>query len=119
ARSVDAVVFTYDVYSFLPDREERVQVLAGMRAWLRPGGTVFLSARTVQSAWARSILTAQRVRWGTSFGASHTRWIASDGSLRRSFVQVFSGSRLRGEIESAGMRAGDLAGGHVVLEAAR
>ena len=123
AGSVGAILFTYDVYSFLPDATDRVRVLARMREWLAPGGVVFLSARRVQTAYGRFILTTQRLARGrvrgSAWGASHTRWIAPDGSMRRSFVQVFPPARLRREIESAGFRAGDFEGGHVVLEAGR
>ncbi len=39
--SLDAVLFTYDVYSFIPTAGERVTVLTDIGNWLRPGGGGF------------------------------------------------------------------------------
>jgi SAM-dependent methyltransferase len=119
AGSLDGVVFTYDVYSFLPRRRERVAMLQRMRAWLRPGGIVFLSARRLLSLFDRMVLGLQwtslsragDVEWGDS----HTRWIPDDGRMRRSFVHVFSTTRLRAEVADAGYRMEPWEGGHAVL----
>ena len=118
-RSLAGVLFTYDVYSFLPRAEERVALLGRMRSWLRTDGVVFLSARRVSTIYERAILTLQWMagrRWeNIRWGDSHTRWIAPDGLLRRSFIHVFSDRQLRSEIAAAGYRAGPWAGGHAVL----
>src|SRR5262249_7184303 len=45
AASLGAVIFTYEVYSFLPRTAQRIRLLSDMRAWLEPGGKIFLSAR--------------------------------------------------------------------------
>jgi SAM-dependent methyltransferase len=115
----DGVLFTYDVYSFLPGRRERVELLRRIAGWLRPGGVVFLSARRLRSAYERLVLLVQwlvRQRVGeTEWGDSHTRWIPSDGRMRRSYVHVFSPAQLRVETEAAGFRAGPWVGGHGVL----
>jgi len=117
--SLGAVLFTYDVYSFIPRRRDRVRLLRRMRSWLRPDGVVFLSARRVSSIQSRSILALQwfalqrtvEAEWGDS----HTRWIANDGSLRRSFVHVFTTAGLRTEAEQAGFRPARWVEGHGLL----
>jgi SAM-dependent methyltransferase len=125
------VVFTYDVYSFLPTRSARVRVLARLRSWLAPGGAVLLSARRAATLWERTVLTVQwlaavkevkgsSLDLGHSLGVpewgdSHTRWIASDGTLCRSFVRVFTRGQLRREAAEAGLRMGPWEGGHAVL----
>jgi len=121
AGSLGGVFFTYDVYSFLPGRDDRVRVLERLRSWLRPDGVVFLSARHVKSAYERAVLGVQwlaRQRRGETcdWGDSHTRWVTGDGELRRSFVHVFTEPRSRREITEAGFTAGDWEAGHCVLE---
>jgi len=119
ARSIDCVLFTYDVYSFLPERSDRIRLLERVRGWLSPAGVAFLSARRVQSVYDRSILMLQHLARGRSsgrsLGASHTRWISSNGTLHRSFVHVFAERRLVREIETAGFRVEDWKGGHGML----
>jgi hypothetical protein len=117
------IFFTYDVYSFLPRKDERIALLRKMRSWLRPGGRVFLSARRSQSAYTSLIfalqgLAARRRGAGGAWGDSHTRWIAEDGAMRRSFVHVFSDRRLRAEIAAGGFALLSWHGGHGTLAAA-
>ena len=109
------IIFTYDVYSFLPRSGDRVRTLERMRAWLEPGGAIYLSARRLRSPWQRLILTLQWLREGREWGGSHTRWVAPDGVLRRSFVRVFARGKLDSEIRAAGLARGPAAGGHEVL----
>jgi len=119
AASLDGVLFTYDVYSFLPGSRERVELLHRIRSWLRPGGAVFLSARRLLTLYDRLILSLQWLALQRSgeaeWGDSHTRWIPDDGRLRRSFVHVFSTEQLRHETSAAGFRMGRWEGGHSVL----
>jgi SAM-dependent methyltransferase len=119
-RQLAGVLFTYDVFSFLPRRRERIDLLRRLRSWLRPDGAVFLSARRLRSLYDRLILTLQWLalqrKCGAEWGDSHTRWIPHDGALRRSFVHVFSPRQLRAEIASADLRAGPWKGGHCVLD---
>jgi SAM-dependent methyltransferase len=110
-----AVVFTYDVYSFLPSRAERADVLARIARSLAPGGVVYLSARLVRSVWARVILTLACLRGHTrprEWGATHTRYVASDGSLHRSFVRHFTQAQLARELAAAGFELIAWEGGH-------
>ncbi len=120
--SLAAVYFTYDVYSFLPRRSERVRLLERMGGWLAPGGIVFLSARRFERLYDPLILTLQWIsrlddddgrlaRWGQS----HTRWIGHDGTLHRSFVQVFTNAALRREVEEAEFVMGEWRGNHCLL----
>ncbi len=117
------VVFTYDVYSFLPRSADRVALLSRIRRWLTPNGRLLLSARRATSWYARMILSLQWLARGSmagsEWGDSHTRWIAADGSLRRSFVRVFRPSQLTKETHSAGLTAGPWDGGHCVVRPAR
>lgn len=117
--SLAGVLFTYDVYSFVPGRAARVHALRRIRDWLAPQAPVFLSARTLHAAYERFILTVQRLarsrRPGAEWGDSHTRWIAADGSLNRSFVRYFSDAQLRHEIESAGFRIAEWRDAHGML----
>lgn len=110
AGSFDCVYFTADVYSFIPGPRDRVRLLERMSRWLQPGGVVFLSARRVHRIYEPFILTVQRLSRlaepGARWGQSHTRWIATDGSLHRSFVQVFTGRALRREAAQAGFVLG-------------
>jgi len=124
ARRFSAIVFTHDVYSFVPGRDERIRLLRRMAAWLEAGGVVLISARRAGSLHERLLLSVQwlsALRAGDKpeWGASHTRWVAADGNLRRSFVQVFSPARLLREFAAAGFVVRGRAGGHWVLEAVR
>ena len=117
--SIDAVLFTYDVYSFIP-LADREPALRRVRSWIRPGGSVLLSARLCGGAWQRTVLSLQwlaAIARGapTPWGASHTRWVGDDAGLRRSFVQVFPRRSLAAEIRRAGFEAGEWEAGHVAL----
>jgi SAM-dependent methyltransferase len=107
--SLRAVVFTYDVYSFVPRTRDRIAFLTRLRTWLSPGGVVFLSARRIGGLWARTVLSVQwlaraaRGRAG-EWGDSHTRWLDASGRVRRSFVRVFTDARLDREAGAAGLR---------------
>jgi hypothetical protein len=57
--SLAAVVFTYDVYSFIPTAAARRQTLEALRRSLGPEGRLFLSARRRSQAKDRAILTVQ------------------------------------------------------------
>jgi SAM-dependent methyltransferase len=118
--SLAAVLFTYDVYSFIPRRSERVALLRRMGCWLEPGGAIFLSARQGQGSYRRAVLTVEWLRraWGRApsrWGDTHTRYVTSEGELARSFVHCFTGARLRREIEDANLRWEGRWGGHVEL----
>ncbi len=119
--SVDVVVFTPDVYSFVPRRRARIAMLRAMRGWLRDGGLVFLSARRdVGRRAAGAVLALEwfaTPRAQREFGATHTRWIAPDGSIGRSFVHVFGDAALRREIAAAGFTLGGWEAGRAVLRA--
>ena len=132
-RSLAAVLFTYDVYSFIPDSSDRVELLLKMRRWLEPGGVIFLSARRIHSNFERFILALQ---WFAAafpdrkpsrssddrypdFGWSHTRWISPNGVFQRSFVAHFTNARLRSEFLRAGLEAGSWRAGHCVLRPIR
>jgi hypothetical protein len=110
--SLDAVLFTYDVYSFVPGASARISALRRIASWLRPGGTVYLSARRTREAWSRCLLAIQRLRGAGELGDSHTRWFGVGGSMRRSYVHVFTEATLRREIEAAGGRCVAWEGGH-------
>lgn len=119
ASSLDAVLFTNAVYSFVPKAGARVALLERMARWLRPGGVVLLSARRVSGWWERAVLTAQwarmRGREEGAWGASHTRWITTDGRMRRSFVRIFEPRTLEAEAARAGFVMGRWEGGHALL----
>ena len=112
-----AVLFTYDVYSFIPRREQRVEVLRRLRSMLKEPGHIFLSARRLRSIYDRVVLTQQwAARAGRGeWGDSHTRWIATDGTLRRSYVRVFTRARLDAEFAAASLRLNDWHAGHGLL----
>jgi SAM-dependent methyltransferase len=118
-QSLDGVLFTYDVYSFLPRARERIELLRRLHSSLRARGVVFLSARRLRSFYDRVILGLQWLalqRTGEwEWGDSHTRWITNEGSLRRSFVHVFSDRQLCAESAAAGFRMEPWEGGHSVL----
>jgi SAM-dependent methyltransferase len=121
--SLDLVLFTYDVYSFLPGSESRVRVLRGLRSALAAGGVVLLSARRVADPWSRLVLTIEwlaALRRGRDgeWGDSHTRWIGGDGRIGRSFVRVFTERELAREAALAGFRAEAWSQGHAVLRPA-
>lgn len=118
AGSLDAVVFTYDVYSFLPQRGARVDLVRRMLAWLTPTGVLFPSARRTSSLRDRIVLTIERFATrgpGSTWGASHTRWLTSDGRLRRSFVQLFTERSFAAEVREAGGTAEPWIGGHALV----
>jgi SAM-dependent methyltransferase len=113
----DAILFTYDVYSFLPSRDDRIAALIRMRSILAAEGRLFLSARRLQSVYGRLILGLQWVagRGHGEWGDSHTRWINGAGDLRRSFVRVFSPHGLAAEVDAGGFELTDWRRGHGVL----
>ena len=118
--SLGAVVFTYDVYSFLPGLADRGALLNRLRGWLDPSGVLFLSARRIGGVRDRALLTLQwlarsaRRRPG-EWGDSHTRWLDHTGRLRRSFVRVFSDAELDREAALAGFRRHSWEGGHGIF----
>jgi len=120
--SLAAVMFTYDVYSFIPGSESRKAVLEKAARWLVPGGALFLSARRLHGAWGRIVLALQWLAHarsgGGAWGDSHTRWLDDAGELRRSYVHVFTEPRLRREVASAGFRFVSWDGGHGLYVAA-
>jgi len=113
----DAILFTYDVYSFLPSRDNRIAALARMRSILTSEGRLFLSARRVQSVYGQAVLGLQWIagRGRREWGDSHTRWINGAGDLRRSFVCVFSPRRLAAEIDEGGFELKSWRRGHGIL----
>lgn len=118
-RSLAGALFTYDVFSFLPDAAGREALLRELAGWLGPEGVLFLSARRVRGNYQRAILTLQwGLRPGRAWGNSHTRYLTPDGSLRRSFVHYFSSRRLRSEARAAGFLLNGWTGGHVELSLA-
>src|SRR4029453_7657144 len=77
--SLAAVVFTYEVFSFLPRSRERIAALRSMAPWLMKGGVIFLSARRLHGAYEAfvlSVLHRAGLGAGREWGDSHTRWIA-------------------------------------------
>jgi len=102
--SCHSVLFTADVYSFIPRRGARVCALARLKRWLVPGGGVFLSARTVRTRYQRLILTLQWLRHRGAWGDSHSRWITGEGALNRGFVHLFVERTLAREFREAGYR---------------
>lgn len=120
AERFDRILMTYDVYSFIPGRAERIAALRTMREWMRPEGRLFVSARIAGDAWAALLLRLthrSRRRDGVELGDSHTRWIDPGGKVRRAYVHLFSVDALRGEFAAAGL--GVVAGcdGHFTLVA--
>jgi SAM-dependent methyltransferase len=118
---LSGIVFTYDVYSFLPGAADRIDLMRRMTGWLAPGGVIFLSARLAHGLYERLLLTVQWLRRGnlqtTSWGRSHTRYIAADGAMHRSFVHCFTSNRLRRELAAAGLLATAFDEGHFELRA--
>jgi len=115
--SFGGVLFSYDVYSFIPGRSERIDVLSRLRSVLDPAGRIFLSARIGRSAYQRAVLSLQ---WAShsgrgEWGDSHTRWVAGDGRLCRSFVRVFTVRQLASEIDAAGLLLEDWEAAHGAL----
>jgi SAM-dependent methyltransferase len=117
AGSLAAVLFTYDFYSFLPDPSVRRRLLENIARWLEPGGCLLLSARRPGHLYGRWILTLQWLRRGAGggWGRTHTRWVAADGELHRSFVQVHRDGALAREVRAAGFEPGPWEGGHAIL----
>lgn len=120
AASLGAVVFTYDVYSFVPGRRAREALLGRISGWLAAGGVVFLAARRVGRAWDRAVLSlqwmARAVRGAPgAWGDSHTRWLDASGNLRRSFVHVFTDGRLNREARAVRLFRDSWEGGHGVF----
>ena len=78
-----------------------------IRRWLAPGGVVLVSARILRRPYERCILTLQRLARRTGaveWGDSHTRWVAADGAVRRSYARYFSLPQLAREARAAGLR---------------
>jgi len=101
--SFDGVLFTPDVFSFLPRSRERIDVLRRLRAALSPHGRLLLSARVTPGRWSRVVLAAQWLRSAgrRDPGDSHTRFLAPDGTVHRSFVLCFTARSLRREYLAA------------------
>jgi hypothetical protein len=121
AGALAAILFTYDVYSFLPLAAERVALLRRMASWLAPGGAFLVSARLVRRAYERLLLSLLWMRAGSlepaAWGKAHTRYLTPDGALHRSFVHYFTLRRLHSEARAAGLVASAFRGGHFELRA--
>ncbi len=119
AGSLDAVVFTYECYSFVPGRAARVDLLRRMKEWIGAEGAIFLSAWRVRKVYDRLVLTVQWIaaggRGADGWGSSHTRWIAPDGSMHRSCKAALTARALRREARDAGLRVGVSSDGHLAL----
>lgn len=117
--SLAGIYFTYDVYSFLSGRAQRIELLKRMARWLEPDGLLLLSARRVGRPYSAFVLTLQRAARGRAPGArwgqSHTLWISTDGKLHRSFVHVFTTAAVRREAALGGFRTESWLGNHCVL----
>jgi SAM-dependent methyltransferase len=117
AGSLGAVVFTYDVYSFVPGIRDREALLTRLSRWLGDGGVVFLSARRTHRVWDHAVLWIQWLARAARFriaawGDSHTRWLDASGNLRRSFVHVFTDRALDREAGAANLRRVSWEAGH-------
>ena len=115
--ALGAVVFTYDVYSFVPGSRAREEILARIARWLAPGGALFLSARRTRGIWDRAVLGLQGLsrisrRGRPEWGDSHTRWLDASGNMRRSYVHVFTDAALNRETRAAGFDLVAWEGGH-------
>lgn len=106
-RSLDGVLFTPDVYSFLPRARERIAVLRRIAVGLSPRGRLLLSARVIRGRWSRAVLALQWLRSAGrhELGDSHTRFLSPDGTVHRSFVHCFTARALRREYTAAAFDA--------------
>jgi SAM-dependent methyltransferase len=103
----DGVLFTPDVYSFLPRSRDRSAVLGRLASGLPSRGRILLNARVVEGLWARIPLLIQwlKAERQGDLGDSHTRFLSPDGTIHRSFVHCFSERSLHREIARAGLQA--------------
>ena len=103
-----AVYLTEDVYSFISGRQNRIDLLRALRSVTAPGGSLLFTARPLESTtgWIRlADYSAGRFRWrGGKFewGDWYSSFIAGDGSLRHSFVHVFTDRAIERELLEAG-----------------
>jgi SAM-dependent methyltransferase len=118
--SCAAVLFTPDVYSFIPDRADRVHTLQQLSQSLVEGGALFVSARVASHFWTRAMLSLQwcasRADRARGWGSSHTRWVGGDGGMRRSFIRLFSERQLESEFGEAGLVPAEFVTGWYVLQ---
>ena len=117
--SLDAVFFTYDAYSLVPQAEARIALLSRIGRWLRPEGCLFLSARRARGLRDVAVLTLQRWRRRApegEWGDSHTRWLDGGGRLHRSFLRVFTARQLDREAARAGFHGVGWEAGHGLFE---
>ncbi len=122
--SLDAILFTFDVYSFLPGRFARSGLLRRMAGWLGPDGVIFLSARCLGGVRQHLLAAVEGVagqwRGGPGeWGDSHTRWLGPDGEVRRAFIHRFTRRGVAAEVRGAELVAGEWRGGHVLLRRRR
>jgi 2-polyprenyl-3-methyl-5-hydroxy-6-metoxy-1,4-benzoquinol methylase len=120
ASSCAVVLFTPDVYSFIPDRVDRVESLRQLSKALSHNGALFVSARVAHQFWPKAMLwlqwCASRADRARGWGSSHTRWIGQDGALRRSFIRIFSDRQLAREFADAGLHQVEYVAGWLVLQ---
>jgi SAM-dependent methyltransferase len=119
--SLDGVLFTHDVYSFLPRARERIAVLRRIAAGLSGRGRLLLSARVIRGRWSRAVLALQWLRsvGRHELGDSHTRFLSPDGTVHRSFVHCFTARSLRREYTAAAFDAVARERSFLVLEPRR
>jgi hypothetical protein len=115
------VLFTPEVYSFLPQPVERVELLRRIAGWLDRDGVLVVSARPVERVTEYLILTLQWARGmgRRHWGDSHTRYVLEDGTIHRSFVHYFTQRQLRRETGLAGLRLERLENGRAEATRAR
>ena len=107
--SLGAVVFTYDVYSFVPGIRDREALLTRLSRWLarrRRGVPLGARARSALGPCGPLDPVARAAPRGSAaaWGDSHTRWLDASGNLRRSFVHVFTDRALDREAARRGLR---------------
>lgn len=121
--SLGGILFTYDVYSFVPGSADRVALLRKMRGWLRPGAPLLLSARRWHGPRQAMTLAVQRLKPRgngprAEWGDSHTRWLDARGAMRRSFVRCLSDRQVDREAAAAGFSRLSWEAGHGTFVAA-
>lgn len=120
ASSCAVVLFTPDVYSFIPSRVDRVESLRQLSKALHEGGALFVSARVASHFWPKGMLSLQwcasRADRARGWGSSHTRWVGPRGTLRRSFIRLFSERQLAREFADAGLPQVERVAGWRVLQ---
>jgi ubiquinone/menaquinone biosynthesis C-methylase UbiE len=107
-----SVIFTPDVYSYIPNKKARVNILKGLSQRLAPDGKILFNIKYYPSFRSymkinisnilHNLMFFGRKSRKSEFGDWHTKFLDLKGKIQFSYCKFFRRSEIKKEIEQAG-----------------